>query len=116
VLGLLLLLLMGLSIALWTSPYAARARDVRFGLRYTLGIWYFLTPVIYPLGAIPSTFEVLARLNPATAPIELVKFGLFGTGKVPYTSLWVTLAFSAVVAGGGMWFFGRHEEAAADAF
>lgn len=114
VLGFFLLPALGLSVGLWTATYAARARDIRFALRYVLGIWYFVTPVIYPLGAIPSGFQRLAQLNPATAPVEMVKFGILGTGSVPYTSLYITLGFIAVVGGLGLWFFGRTEDAAVD--
>lgn len=113
-LGLLLLILLGMTVGLWTSPFAGRARDVRFGLSYGLGLWYFVTPVIFPYGAVPSRFQVLAEFNPATAPIEMVKFGLLGTGRIPFTSLAVTGATFLLVLVPGLWFFGRAEAAAVD--
>jgi lipopolysaccharide transport system permease protein len=113
--GLLLLTLLGFAVGVWTSPFAGRARDVRFGLSYALGLWYFVTPVIFPLGAVPSRFGVLAQVNPATAPIEMVKFGLLGTGAIPMKSLLVTFVTLAVVLLPGLWFFGRAEAAAVDA-
>ena len=36
---------------------------------YVLGMWYFITPVIYPIEKIPSSYRFLAELNPVTAPI-----------------------------------------------
>ena len=41
-----LCVLFAISVGLWTSVWAARARDVRFTLRYVLRFWFYLTPVI----------------------------------------------------------------------
>jgi lipopolysaccharide transport system permease protein len=112
--GLAMLLLIVLSVGIWLAPFAARARDIRFGLAYALGPWFFVTPVIYPLGAVPSPFEVVAYLNPATAPIELVKFGLLGTGGIPGWSLVVSVGFLCLVIPSGLMLFARIEAAAVD--
>ena len=56
------------------APRAA-ARDVRRLAGTVLGVWYFLTPVVYPIGEIPAGWRFLASLNPITAPIELFKQG-----------------------------------------
>ena len=46
------------SLSLWTSVWQARARDARFVLRYVLGFWLFLTPVIYPLSVVPAGYPL----------------------------------------------------------
>jgi ABC-type polysaccharide/polyol phosphate export permease len=53
-------------------------------------------------------------MNPMTAPVEMVREGLLGTGGAPATSLAVTLGTVAVLMVGGLWFFGRSEAAALD--
>jgi lipopolysaccharide transport system permease protein len=93
--ALVLLILFGLACGLWFSPLAARARDVRRLAGYVLGFWYFLTPVIYPIEEIPSSYRFLASLNPVTAPIETFKFGLLGIGEV--TVLGVAVFFGALI-------------------
>jgi lipopolysaccharide transport system permease protein len=110
--SLAMVVLMGWSIGLWTSVYAVEARDVRFGLAYVLGFWYFLTPVLYPLSAVPSAYSGIARFNPMTAPAEMVRYGFFGIGGVPVTSLVMAVGMIVVVGGGGLWFFSRSEERA----
>jgi lipopolysaccharide transport system permease protein len=112
--GVALTLALGLSIGLWTSHLAARSRDIRFGLAYVLGFWYFLTPVIYPISTIPQRWRPLANINPVLQPVELIKRGLLGTGQVTLHALLVTLAFIAVTFVGGMWFFSRAERATSD--
>ena len=93
--ALALLVLFGLACGLWFSPLAARARDVRRLAGYVLGFWYFLTPVIYPIEEIPSSYQFLASLNPVTAPIETFKLGLLGIGEV--TVLGVAVFFGALL-------------------
>jgi lipopolysaccharide transport system permease protein len=93
--GLAMLMVFGWACALSLSPLAPRARDVRRFVGYGLGMWYFLTPVIYPVSKIPSDWRFLASLNPITAPIELVKDGLLDVGDV--TPLGLAVYFGALV-------------------
>lgn len=109
--GLCLLLLFGLSIGLWTSVLAATARDVRFGFNYVMRLWFFITPVIYPVSAIPADFRPIAEYNPATAPVETAKHGLLGTAAPQANSLIVTLVTVTCLLLWGMWWFGRSERA-----
>ena len=107
--GLAALALLGLGIGLWTSPFVAQARDIRFGFAYFTGAWLFLTPVIYPISAIPENFQTIAKSNPATAPVDAFKHALLGTPPPTTTSWIITLATVLVVVSGGLWFFGRKE-------
>jgi lipopolysaccharide transport system permease protein len=112
--GLVLIAVLGLGIGLWTAPFTARYRDLRFGLVYALGFIYFLTPVIYPLDAIPDRFRTLASLNPLTAPIGMIKRGLLGVGDIPPEAVGVSIAGAVVIVGAGLIFFLRHESTAVD--
>jgi lipopolysaccharide transport system permease protein len=112
--GLVLIAVLGLGIGLWTAPFTARYRDLRFGLVYALGFIYFLTPVIYPLDAIPDRFRTLASLNPLTAPIGMIKRGLLGVGDIPPEAVGVSIAGAVVIVGAGLIFFLRHEATAVD--
>lgn len=112
--GLALMVLVGLCVGLFTSVWGARARDIRFSLGYVLNLWLFITPVIYPLSAVPDSLRTVVLLNPMTAPVEMVRKGLLGTGGAPTTSLAVTLGTVAVLLIAGLWFFGREEAAALD--
>ncbi len=110
----LLILAFALSLSLWTSVWQARARDVRFALRYVVGFWLYFTPVIYPLSMVPADLQWLAHLNPLTAPVELFKWGILpGT-----TASWPWVGYSAAVTlavfAGGIWHFTRSESATLD--
>jgi len=112
--GLALMALLALAVGLWLAPFSPQARDVRWGLRHALSFWYFLTPVIYPLSAVPEQYKRYAELNPLTAPVEMVRLGIFNVGSVPRVALESCLGATLVLLLGGLWFFGRAESAAVD--
>jgi lipopolysaccharide transport system permease protein len=112
--GMLLLVALALSVACFTSVYGAQARDVRFTLGYAMSFWMFLTPVIYPMSQVPASYRTVTALNPATAPIELFRMGLFGDGQIPTTALISCFGTIAVIGSLGLWFFNRSEIAALD--
>jgi lipopolysaccharide transport system permease protein len=97
-----MLIALGLAIALSLAPIAPRARDVRRFTAYGLNVWYFLTPVLYPIGQIPAAWRFLASLNPVTAPIEIIKQGFFGAGDVTATGLAIYFGMLLVVGALGL--------------
>ena len=112
--GVAILVVTGCGLGFWTSVLNGKARDTRLVMRYVLEFWLYLTPVVYPLSAVPPAYQVLATANPLTAPVEMVKLGLIGTGNVElYPVLW-SLAFTAVVFVSGLWFFSREARASVD--
>lgn len=109
-----LMALMGLALCGFTSPFAARARDVRFAVNYGMGFWMFLTPVIYPLSEVPDGYRTVIELNPLTAPIELFRIGVFDQGTVPLTAALSCAIFIAVLLPLGLGFFLKAEERSLD--
>jgi lipopolysaccharide transport system permease protein len=105
--GYLLALAVAYSLGLWLSVLNALARDVRIVFRFAIQIWMYVTPVIYPLSALPSWASWLAVANPVTAPVEMVRWALFGIGGVKPAGLVVTAAWIVLVGGGGLVFFAR---------
>jgi lipopolysaccharide transport system permease protein len=112
--GVGLIFAMALGMGLYLAVLGAYTRDTRFALSYILGFWFFLTPIIYPLSAIPEPYDVLGELNPVTAPIELVRVGLYGVGEVTPIALATTATVAVVSCVSGLIFFNRWEAAAMD--
>jgi lipopolysaccharide transport system permease protein len=110
----LLILVFTVSLSLVTSVLQARARDARFVLRYLLGFWVYFTPVIYPLSQVPASVRWLAYLNPLTAPIETFKWTLLPNMQHSWGWFGYSAAVTLVVAGFGIWFFQRAEDATVD--
>jgi lipopolysaccharide transport system permease protein len=109
VLSVALVLFLAFSMALWTSVWQARARDVRFGVRYVLTFWMMFTPVIYPLSVVPEEYRWLMRLNPLTAPIETFRWGMLPGQEHSWAWLAYTACVTLVVFLTGVWHFARVE-------
>lgn len=64
-LGVISLLLLGLTIGLLLTPLGLLYQDVSRSLNIIIGFWFLLTPVIYPAPA-KGLAALLVRLNPVT--------------------------------------------------
>jgi lipopolysaccharide transport system permease protein len=102
------------AIGLFTSVLGAAARDVRFTLAYVLDFWALLSPVMYPLTAVPAEWRPLMLLNPMAAFVETFKFGVLGVGQLDLRALAIASAVTAATLAAGLWFFGRAEAEAVD--
>lgn len=64
----------GIIVCALTTKY----RDLTVLVSFGLSLWMFATPVAYPLSALNGRFYLAACLNPAAAPMELLRFSLWG--------------------------------------
>jgi ABC-type polysaccharide/polyol phosphate export permease len=110
--GLVLLAAWGLTVALITAPLSTYARDVRYSFNYVTQFWYFITPIAYPISSIPTQYQPIARVNPLTAPVEMVKYGFLQTAPPATTSIVSCFVGLAVMASFSLWLFTRFERAA----
>jgi lipopolysaccharide transport system permease protein len=93
--GALLLLLLGLTIGLLLAPIGLLYRDVSRGLGIVIGVWFFLTPVIYPS---PDRWpaSLLVTLNPVTPLLMTTRNWLIGGTLMPATGFTTVIALSLV--------------------
>jgi lipopolysaccharide transport system permease protein len=110
----LLAITLAFAVSLFTSVWQARARDVRFGIGYVTGFWMLVTPVIYPLSAMPERLRPIAALNPMTGPVEAFRWALLDVGAAPGTTLAVSSAVIALLLAAGVSYFTSAEGAAMD--
>jgi ABC-type polysaccharide/polyol phosphate export permease len=83
--------------------------DVFVGL-----IWFYMTPVIYPLSIVPDRYEAWLLANPMTSLIEGWR-DLFLRNQIPGLELWPALVFAAGIAALGTLSFRQLEGGFADA-
>ncbi|HEY7690855.1 MAG TPA: ABC transporter permease [Gaiellaceae bacterium] len=107
--GLLLLLLFGLSVGLITGPLTALTKEIRYVTSYLVQFLLFMTPVYYPISELPDRYRTLLELNPLTAPMEMVQFGFVGSAPPSPLAMTSCLVGIFVFCGGGLWFFNRFE-------
>jgi lipopolysaccharide transport system permease protein len=103
-----------LAVGLWTAIWQTKHRELKYSIRYGLQLWFFVTPVIYPLSTVPPQYQFLMHLNPMAPVVELYKWSMLGVGAFPGMALLVgTLVMLAILAG-GLTYFSRSEAASVD--
>jgi len=71
-------------------------RDFRYVLPFIVQIWMFLTPVVYPLRAVPADWRWLAMLNPMSGIVEAYRSAILGR-PFAWGDLGVSVAVSVFV-------------------
>jgi lipopolysaccharide transport system permease protein len=112
--ALILAVALGLGIGLWAAPLNAQYRDVRFTLMYVLEFWALLTPILYPLSAVPQKYQWIVFLNPLAGIVQAFKWGVLGVEDVNRVAFAVDAGIVLVVLLSGLWYFGRVEGDAVD--
>jgi len=107
------LLIMG--IVLFIASLDVYFRDLEHLTDVFVGlIWFYLTPVIYPLSIVPDKYHSWVLLNPMASLIEGWR-DLFLHNQLPGADLWPALAFAAGMAALGTFSFRQMEGGFADA-
>jgi homopolymeric O-antigen transport system permease protein len=83
--------LFALGVGIWLSALNVKYRDVRYALPFTIQIWMFLSPIIYPSSLVPQEWRWVLSLNPLTGLVESFRASLFGR-PLP----WLALAYSGI--------------------
>jgi|SRR5580765_117714 len=100
----LLLMLLALGVGMWMSALNVKYRDVRFALPFITQIWFFLTPVIYPISSLPKKVKLVIMINPMSGLVEGIRSALFGL-PVKWTALGVSTVLTlSVLIFGALWF------------
>ncbi|MEH2503727.1 lipopolysaccharide transport system permease protein [Bradyrhizobium sp. AZCC 1578] len=89
-------------------------RDLRQIVGVVVSLLTFLSPVFYPLSAVPEAFRVVIALNPLTLIIEMMRSAIFDGRPPSALMLLVLYAVAASVAQLGYWGFMRTRKAFAD--
>ena len=103
-----------LSVALFTSVYQARFKETRFGLRYFMQFWMYLTPVFYPISLVPPEHRWLIFINPMASVVATFRWGIIGVGEVPLIPLATSIVIAVVAMAAGIWFFTVNEASTID--
>jgi lipopolysaccharide transport system permease protein len=75
--------------------------------------WFYLTPIVYPLEAVPARFRPLVELNPLTPLVELYRKAFLG-GAAAWPAILSLALVAAVLLSSGLWLFRRLKVAFVD--
>jgi lipopolysaccharide transport system permease protein len=111
---LLPLVLLAMGISWFLASVGVFIRDIRQVVVVLTSMLIFLSPVFYPLRAVPEGYRRLVELNPLTVVLENSKAVLFW-GQFPNWSMYgVYLMVALVTMGLGFWWFKRTRKAFSD--
>ncbi|MDT4952911.1 MAG: lipopolysaccharide transport system permease protein [Acidobacteriota bacterium] len=109
----LLLLLLTAAFGIYTAALNVKYRDIRFVLPFVIQLWFFVSPVIYPVGMVTGRWRFLIVLNPMTGIIEGFRSALFGRAS-NWSLIGVSAAITLVLLAYSLFTFKRMEKSFAD--
>lgn len=110
---LLIQLALALGIGLTGAALNVFYRDVRHIFALGLQLWFYASPIIYPLSAVPEQFRLFYLLNPMAGVIDAYRAILLHH-TLPGPTLLISATIACVTLFGGYWFFKRVEFQFAD--
>jgi ABC-type polysaccharide/polyol phosphate export permease len=86
-----------LGLGLLVSALTVHFRDLKEILGNLLTLWFFATPIIYPMSQVPEQYRWIINLNPMTHLAISYQEVLFDIGPHRHWKVLVVLSFGAVV-------------------
>jgi ABC-type polysaccharide/polyol phosphate export permease len=84
---------LGLSLAL--APLCVMFADIVQIYQVVLTAWMYLTPIIYPLDALPDHYRQIILINPMTHLVEAFRTPIY-QGAIPSANVMITGSVAAV--------------------
>jgi lipopolysaccharide transport system permease protein len=117
----LMALVLSLGLGLWLSAMNVRYRDVRYAIPFLLRLWFFATPVAYPISSVTHKLgpkmQFLYGLNPMVGIIEGFRWSMLGDRfkvEAPGIMLAASALTTVVLLISGLYYFRRMEQTFAD--
>jgi ABC-2 type transport system permease protein len=103
--GMLIITIAAAGLALFLASLTVFFRDMLHLSNILILVWFFLSPIIYPLEQLPEAYRDYWKLNPMTHVLEIFHDILY-QGVVPGAITWlVASCFSVLILLFGWWFF-----------
>ncbi len=106
-------MLFTLGLVIFISSLSVFLRDIKQFIGTALSLWFFLTPIIYPISMVPEKLRWVIKLNPIYPFIELYHQILL-QHTIPWKLFGYVTVLGAIFFILGVLFFGRSKRAFAD--
>jgi lipopolysaccharide transport system permease protein len=107
-------IVLAVGIVMLGSAMHVFARDLRLAVPLGVQLWLFVTPVMYPLSAVPEDLRTLYLANPLTGLIENFHRVLAFDQSMDVQLLIPSIISAIVMLSIGWWYFGAVERRFAD--
>jgi lipopolysaccharide transport system permease protein len=111
---LLLAFVSALGVSFWFAALNVNFRDVGQAVGFITRIGLYLTPVAFPISALPGYLHPIVALNPMTGVVEGFRWALLGTDTAPGLSIVISSLVAVILMITGAYYFRRAEGKFAD--
>jgi lipopolysaccharide transport system permease protein len=106
---------LSLGFGLLFTSLTVRYRDLAYAMGFTVQLWMYATPVVYPLSMVTNLrWRTVAAINPMTAIVESFKHAFLGVGTVDIRYTAISVGLTLVVLFLGLVLFSRAERTFVD--
>ena len=111
---LLLALMTALGAGLWLSALTVRYRDIPYALPFLVQLWFFASPVVYPVSLIPERWQWVYSLNPMVGVLDGFRWCLLDRPAPGLEVVGVSALVGITLIVTGLFYFKRVERHFAD--
>ncbi len=105
----LMALLTALGFGLWLAALNVEFRDFGQIVPFMMQVWFFATPIAYPITLVPEALRGVYSLNPMVGVVEGMRWALLGKGAPSIDQMLISALIVILVLVGGVIFF-RYKE------
>lgn len=101
----------GFGIGMVVAALNIRFRDVGYLLNIGLQVWFYATPIVWPITLLdskPEIFQRIIRLNPLTHVVYLAQESCYMLANGTLLNWAVAVGFAVLCLGIGWWVFDRY--------
>jgi len=102
--------ILSIGVGLIISAVTTKYRDLSFVMGFFIQLWMYMTPIVYPLSAVPEKYKFLILCNPMTAVIESFRSIFLVSSSFTINNLLLSIVITIVVFFFGMIIFNRNEK------
>ncbi len=88
------IILLSIGVGTLISSLTSKYRDFTFILTFSIQLWMFATPVVYPLSVVPDKYKILMNFNPMTSIIESFREIFFGSSSINFSYVMISLSIT----------------------
>jgi lipopolysaccharide transport system permease protein len=111
---LLLAFLTTVGASAWLAALNVKYRDVRFVVPFLVQVWFFATPIVYPIRHLAEPWKAIYGINPMVAVAEGFRWALAGGHRISAQTFTISAVSGLVLFALGLYYFHRTEKSFAD--
>lgn len=110
----LLMAMFALGVGMIFSSLTTKYKDLSFLLSFGVQLFMYITPVVYPVSALPEKYRFLLFFNPLSPIFECFRYAFLGSGSFDLFNLLWSAVFILVILVAGTVIFNKVEKSFMD--